>query len=246
MSLPRPRAADEPNRLIVSWNGSGRPSAVRAITSLSSTAASTGSRLVAATTSGTRSVTSARLRVKARTSSPERCTWSRAPSSFHSTPAVPVRASASATSAADWASIGPIGRSTSSLKRPRPSCPSTSAARATTARSPASMCARRTSAAGSPEALATASTITPVSAPCRSSPPRSRVRNRCSGSVAAPSTAASVCRLTAWDPRPSAAATRARAASTSRSSSVGGGGAGGGGSRREAQPTPMRGSVPER
>ncbi len=88
MSLPRPRAADEPNRLIVSWNGSGRPSAVRAITSLSSTAASTGSRLVAATTSGTRSVTSARLRVKARTSSPERCTWSRAPSSFHSTPAV--------------------------------------------------------------------------------------------------------------------------------------------------------------
>ena len=46
------------------------------------------------TTSGTRSVMSARFRVYARTSSPSRCTWMRAPSSFHSTAAVPVRSSA--------------------------------------------------------------------------------------------------------------------------------------------------------
>ena len=50
------------------------------------------------TTSGRRSVTSFRLRVNSRTSSPARCTWMRAPSSFHSTLAAPpTAASASAT-----------------------------------------------------------------------------------------------------------------------------------------------------
>ena len=55
---------------------------------------------------------SLRLRVKMRTSSPERCTWTRAPSSFHSTDARPVWPRASATSAALAASIGWIGWST--------------------------------------------------------------------------------------------------------------------------------------
>ena len=47
------------------------------------------------------------------------------------------------------------------------------------------MAARRTAAAGRPAALATASAITPASAPWRSSPPSSRRRNSCSVSVAA-------------------------------------------------------------
>ena len=51
-------------------------------------------------------------------------------------------------------------------------------------RSPRSITARRTSLTGTPAACATASTITPSSAPWRSSPTSSCRRNRCSGAVA--------------------------------------------------------------
>ena len=80
---------------------------------------------------------------------------------------------AAATSAAVEASIGWTGRSTSSPTASSPARPSVSATAAAWPRSPASMHARRTTAAGTSAALATASAMTPSSAPCRS-PPVSR------------------------------------------------------------------------
>ena len=75
----------------------------------------------------TRPVTSLRLRVKTRTSSPARCTWMRAPSSFHSTDAGPAAASASATAGAPAASIGWTARRTSRPTPASPPAPSVSA-----------------------------------------------------------------------------------------------------------------------
>ena len=60
---------------------------------LSRITSSTASLRPTATTSGIRAVTSFWLRVKTLTSSPNRCTWIRAPSSFHSTETSPVTAS---------------------------------------------------------------------------------------------------------------------------------------------------------
>ena len=97
--------------------GCGRPSSRSAIASPSRTIAETSSAATAATISGTRSVMSARLRVKIATSSPTRCTWIRAPSSFHSTYGVAQDARAAETSSAVCASIGPTGRSGLSRKR---------------------------------------------------------------------------------------------------------------------------------
>ena len=88
--------------------------------------------------------------MKSATSSPSRWTCSRAPSSFESTAAGPVLASAAATSAAVPASIGASGRPTSSRIAARPSRPSRSAIAATAARSPCSVSARRSSLAGHP------------------------------------------------------------------------------------------------
>ena len=68
-------------------------------------------------TTESRSVMSLRLRVNRRTSSPRRWAWTRAPSSFHSTEASPVAASASATSLAGEASIGCTARSGVSVSR---------------------------------------------------------------------------------------------------------------------------------
>ncbi len=104
----------------------------------------------------------------------------RAPSSFHSNAASPSRASASSASSAGCASIGWSGRNSCTAKRARPAAPSARAALATTPRSPASITARRTSPAGNPAALATASSITPSSAPWRSSPTSRRRRKSCS------------------------------------------------------------------
>ena len=59
-----------------------------------------------------------------------------------------------------------------------------SAALATSPSSPASISARRTSAAGTPAARATASTITPSSAPWRSSPSEEAAQEPLLGSVA--------------------------------------------------------------
>ena len=109
----------------------------------------------------------------------------------------------------------------------------------TAGRSPASIAARRTAADSTPAARATASTMMPASAPCRSSPPASITRNRCSSAVARPNSVASVSRRSPTDPAPLAPAASANARSTSATVSVGSV-AGAGRSRREAHPTPVR------
>ncbi len=76
-----------------------------------------------------RSVMSLRLRVKSRTSSPSRWACTRAPSSFHSTDAAPVAASASPTSPAVDASIGCTATPTRSPTASSASAPSVSASR---------------------------------------------------------------------------------------------------------------------
>ena len=143
--------------------------------------------------------------------------------------------------------MGWIGRSSVSRNSSSPVAPSASAFVATAVRSPASMTARRTSATGISDALATASTMTPSSAPCRSPPSSRPVRNRCSCSVARENSVASSSRRFACEPGPEVAAMRDIAASTSSSASVGVV-AGSGRSRSAAQPTPIEpcGNTPER
>ena len=64
------------------------------------------------------------------------------------------------------------------------------------------MAARRTSAAGTPAALATASAITPTSAPWRNSPPSRRRRNVCSSRWPTRTVALSSSARRAWEPLP--------------------------------------------
>ena len=139
--------------------------------------------------------------MKTRTSPSRRCTWMRAPSSFHSIAAGEIRSSAASTSAAVPASIGATGRPTSSPIRRRPSTPSASAVPAAAARSPPSIAARRTSADGTAAAWATASVMTPASAPWRRSPRISATRNSCSGARRAAEQALDLletCRPRSW------------------------------------------------
>ena len=84
---------------------------------------------------------------------------------------------------ADCASIGWTGVSTDRWKRANARLPPPIAAFDAAPRSPESIAARRTSGAGTPAARATASTITPSSAPWRISPIRSPRRNVRSASV---------------------------------------------------------------
>jgi len=98
----------------------------------------------------------------------------RAPSSFHSTDAGPVALSASATVAAVAASIGCTGCSGVRPMASSPASPSVSATVAAFPRSPENIAARRTASIGTPAAFATASVITPSSAPWRNSPTSSR------------------------------------------------------------------------
>ena len=109
------------------------------------------------------------------------------------------------------------------------------------------MRARRTSAGWTPTDTATPSTTIPSSAPCRSSPIKSRARNSCSVSVAAPRRAASSRRRAFWLPAPVAVRIRSKAASTP-TNSIDASSAGLGRSRSEAHPTPIVpcGSPPER
>src|SRR5688572_11995734 len=236
-----------PKRLIVTWNASGRPSARNAIASPSRTSEAAAKPRTAAAISGTRSVMSARLRVNTATSSPRRWAWIRAPSSFHSTYGSTTRSSPDGMSFAVCASIGPIGWSGDSRNRDSPSRPSRMATSATVGRSPASMDARRTSAIGNPAALATASAMTPSSAPWRSSPRKSPTNSRCSGSVAREKSWESASRRAACEPAPEIPFSRVIAASTSRTSSDGSA-AGARRSLSAAQPTPTVpcGSSPER
>ncbi len=208
-----------PNRRIVTWNGCGAPPGASAIASPSRISSRTGSGRTAATISGTAAVTSLRLRVNTRTSSPALWTCTRAPSSFQSTAAVPRKSSAFETLSADCASIGCTG-----WRRRMPNCamppaPSTSAARAMAGRPPAYIAARRTSSGGSAAACAIASSITPSSAPWRSSPTRSRTRNSCSSRVARAKSSPSWRARSAAEPLPFVVASAASASSTARSSS---------------------------
>ncbi len=96
------------------------------------------------------------------------------PSSLLSTataaPSGPALAIASATSVALDASIGRIGRPGRSPNSSSAGTPPVSAATATGGVEPANIDARRTAAAGTSAASATASSISPSRAPCRSSP----------------------------------------------------------------------------
>ena len=151
-------------------------------------------------------------------------------------------------SVAGCASIGWIGCSSVSRNVASPSLPEVSAAVATAPRSPASISDRRTVEAGTPAALASASAITACSAPCRSSPVRSRARNCCSGPVARERRPVSSSRRAACEPGPVVAPIFRREASTSSTVSTGGGAFSGGRSRSAAQPMPIGGcgSSPER
>ncbi len=198
---------------MASWNSSGDSSSAQPTASPSSTSVVAGNDRTRATILGSRSVTSLRLRVKSRTSSSRRWAWMRAPSSFHSTDASPVSSSASATVGADAASIGCTGRPTVRPKPPRSMPPR--AARATTGSDPASIAARRTSAAGRPAAAATASPTSDSSAPWRSSPVSNRRSRSASIAVARPSSSRSTASRAATEPGPLVVANVAKPASTS-------------------------------
>ncbi len=108
---------------------------------------------------------SLRFRVNTLTRSPERCTWTRAPSNFHSTTAVPSAATASPAVAEVLASIGCTGVRTAIRAPSSVSAPPARARDATPTRSPSSMAARRTRSGSTPKASATASAMIPSSAP---------------------------------------------------------------------------------
>ena len=177
-------------------------------------------------------------RLKTATSLPSRWTWTRIPSSFHSTAAGLSFSIASVMSAAGEASIGRTGRPTWSRNAPSASAPPASAAWATAPRSPRSISARRSAVAGTPAAFAAASAITPSSAPWRSSPDSSARRKRCSRSVARPNRSASATRRAPCEPGPLSPPMCAQAASTSPTVSDGDA-AGSGSSRSAAHPTPI-------
>ena len=107
--------------------------------------------------------------------------------------------------------------------------------------------ARRTSATGTDAARATASVITPSSAPWRSSPDSRPTRNRCSSRVARPNSSPTSALRAVAEPFPDTAPIAEKAESTSLSVSVGAS-AGVNPSRSAAHPTPIWrcGSSPDR
>src|SRR3954469_18573512 len=234
-------AAALPKRLIVSWNARGMPSSSSARVSPSRTAVSHGRARTCSTSSGTPSVTSRRVRVHTRTTSPFRCTWMRAPSSLYSTvTSVPRSASASSREEPGLAGIGRTGRPIWSRTSSRAATPPASATAAVSGRLPESMKARRTSVTGTSTAVATASRTTPSRAPWRSSPVSSRTRNRCSSAVAAENSRPRAPFRLAADPGPAVAASSVTAESTAATVSDGEG-AGSEALRASVrQPTPSR------
>ena len=145
------------------------------------------------------------------------------------------------------ASIGRTGRPTSSPNARSASLPPVSAAAATAPSEPRSIMARRISATGTEAARATASVMTPSSAPWRSSPESRPKRNRCSSSVARPNSSLTRALRAAADPFPATAPMADNPESTSDRVSVGVS-AGGNPSRSVAHPTPIWrcGSSPDR
>ena len=158
-----------------------------------------------------------------------------------------ILASAASTDGALDASIGLSGWPTSSPNSDSASAPPSRAASATAGSDPRSITARRTSATGISDARATASVITPSSAPCRSSPESSRTRKNCSSAVAAPITSSTSRFRSATDPGPTTAPISLNDASTPSTVSDGATDAGGA-DRSAAQPTPICrwGSSPDR
>ncbi|MGX1268486.1 hypothetical protein RKD18_001680 [Streptomyces phaeoluteigriseus] len=122
-----------------------------------------------------------------------------------------------------------------------------SSARATVWSEPASITARRTSAGGAAVASARPSTATASSAPCRTSPVISAIRNRCSSSVAEPINSPTSRARSACEPGPDSPPSAVSRASTSRTVSVGAA-AGATGRPSAFQPMPSRpcGSRPAR
>ncbi len=191
---------------------------------------------------------SSSVRVNRRTSPPDRCAWILIPSSFHSTAAgAPALASASPRVAALEASIGRTGRPTSRPNSASAALPPLSAAAATAPSEPRSIAARRTSATGTAAARATASVMTPSSAPWRSSPESRPTRNRCSSAVARPNSSPTSALRAAAEPFPATAPIAEKPESTSDRVSVGAA-AGVNPSRSAAHPTPICrcGSSPDR
>ena len=154
----------------------------------------------------------------------------------------PSRSTRSSRSSAVCASIGFTGRKSVQPERARgPRCPSASAAARDRGRGrPRASRARRTEPAGCRRPCATASTITPSSAPWRSSPRSSAARKRCS-SLGRPGEERRRARPGGAPGSPARRRPRCRpiASSTSSSSSVGGGSAAGE-EARGAGPTPRR------
>ena len=178
--------------------------------------------------------------MKTRTSSPSRCTWMRAPSSFHSTAAGRIRSSAAGTSVGGLREHRLHGR--------RAARAGSSRAHRVLRRWPRRRPCRglrpasRRAARREPERP-------PLARPPRPSPPRARPDGSrrsgaregiaCSRSVARANRPRSSSRRAACEPAPVIEPIRRSASSTSSSSSVAGGGAGGGTSRSVAHPTPM-------
>ncbi len=164
----------------------------------------------------------------------------RAPSSLCSTTQLPSSVSASSSDSAGEASMGRSGRPTSSRNASRASAPPASAATAVSGNRPDSMNARRTVSPGTSAAEAIASSITPSSAPCRSSPVSRRRRKSCSASVARPNSAASRSTRRCAEPLPDVVATSPSAASTSATVSPACAAAGTDRSTTVRQPAPIR------
>ena len=144
------------------------------------------------------------------------------------------------------ASIGCTGRKSCTSNRERSESPPASAARATGARLPAIITARRMTSGDTLAARATASARTDSSAPCRSSPKSRRIRKSCSSAVARCSRSRRRRTRSTGEPRPVIAAMLLNTSSTSPSRSTGAGAEVSGFASRIAEPPmpirPCRGS----
>ena len=214
-----------------------RPSS--AIASPSRTIDRTGSASTSSTTSGTRSVTSARFRVNARTSSP---------TPVHLEPrAVELPLDGCGTQALDGALeiLCGLGEHRLDGTKHRQAEPGDArvAAREQPRRPPRRDCRRASSRAGpGPPGSGRHWPRRPSSRPrallASALPAAATCRKRCSLSVARSKRPASSAARSACEPFPEIVAMRPTAVSTSSSSSVGGGGAAGGRSCSDAHPTP--------
>ena len=142
------------------------------------------------------------------------------------------------TSGALEASIGMIGRPTSSPISASASSPANAAPAAATVE-PASMAARRTAASGTSATWATASWVTASSAPWRRLPVTMACSHACSAAVARPKSAVTASLRASCDPGPASRDIASKASCTSSTVSDGSS-AGEGRSLTPRQPRPVR------